>query len=93
MATPHSGQIRGSCGHMMASFDRHDKCARCRETGKGFDPCVLGEDCYICQDFTPEQVAQLSTRVPTGQEKVREKGGQGKVREFENCSLTIFHIP
>ena len=38
MASP--GQKRGSCGHVMALFDSHSKCAHCREKGIGDDPCV-----------------------------------------------------
>ena len=34
------GQRRGSCGHVMAVFDGHLKCARCRDKGVGDDPCV-----------------------------------------------------
>ena len=39
MASP--GQKRGSCGHAMALFDNHSRCACCREKGQGQDPCVL----------------------------------------------------
>ena len=38
MASP--GQKKGACGHIMASFDKHSRCARCREKGQGDDPCV-----------------------------------------------------
>ena len=38
MASP--GQKRGSCGHVMALFDSHLKCACCRDKGIGDDPCV-----------------------------------------------------
>ena len=38
MSSP--GQKRGSCGHVMALFDNHKKCARCRDKGVGDDPCV-----------------------------------------------------
>ena len=38
MASP--GQKKGACGHIMASFDKHSRCARCREKGHGDDPCV-----------------------------------------------------
>ena len=31
MSSP--GQRRGSCGHAMAGFDSHSKCARCRDKG------------------------------------------------------------
>ena len=38
MSSP--SQRRGSCGHMMAGFDFHTVCARCRDKKKGQDPCV-----------------------------------------------------
>ena len=59
MSSP--GQRRGSCGHAMAGFDTHSKCARCRDKGLGDDPCVLKKECVICKGFTPEQSLQLAT--------------------------------
>ena len=65
MSSP--GQKRGTCGHVMASFDGHLKCARCRDKVVGEDNCVLKKDCPICKAFTPEQVQQLVT--PTYRER------------------------
>ena len=48
----------------MASFDGHSFCARCREKGKGQEPCIANKetsDCKFCNLFTPEQRAQIST--------------------------------
>ena len=45
----------------MASFDSHCFCARCREKGKGSDPCVSNNDCQACNSLTEEQRVQLST--------------------------------
>ena len=59
MSSP--GQKRGTCAHVMASFDGHLKCARCRDKGVGEDNCVLKKDCPICKSFTPEQIQQLAT--------------------------------
>ena len=59
MSSP--GQKRGTCGHIMAVFDGHLKCTRCRDKGIGDDPCVLKHDCSICKPFTPEQIQQLAT--------------------------------
>ena len=56
-----SGQRRGSCGHAMAGFDSHSKCARCRDKGVGNDPCVLKKECDVSKGFTPEQILQLAT--------------------------------
>ena len=70
MSSP--GQRRGTCGHFMASFDGHLKCARCCDKGVGEDNCVLKKDCTVCKGFTPEQVLQLATptyREPKSKEK------------------------
>ena len=56
-----SGQRRGACGHAMAGFDSHSKCARCRDKGLGDDPCIQKKECDICRGFTPEQILQLAT--------------------------------
>ena len=45
----------------MASFDSHSFCARCREKGKGSDPCTSHNDCTACNSLTEEQRLQLST--------------------------------
>ena len=57
-------QKRGNCGHAMAIFDGHAFCARCRERGKGEEPCISNKDtsdCKFCNMFTPVQHAQIST--------------------------------
>ena len=70
MSSP--GQKCGTCSHVMASFDGHFKCARCRDKGVGEDACVLKKDCTVCYGFTPEQILQLAT--PTYRErKSKEK--------------------
>ena len=61
------GQKRGTCGHVMAVFDNHKKCARCRDKRVGDDPCVKKQECKICQALTPVQLKQLST--PTYQSR------------------------
>ena len=65
------GYRRGSCGHTMAGFDSHSKCARCRDKGVGDDPCVLKKECDVCKGFTPEQILQLST--PTYRDRKEKK--------------------
>ena len=59
MASP--GQRKGACGHIMASFDQHSRCARCRVKGHGDDACVKKLPCKFCELLTPEQVVQLAT--------------------------------
>ena len=63
MASPgdRKGQRRGSCGHAMANFDLHDKCARCCEKSIGEDDCVLNKSCVICDGFTESQREMLAT--------------------------------
>ena len=48
----------------MASFDFHTFCARCRDKGKGKDPCIEQpdmKDCTFCNSLTPEQRLQLAS--------------------------------
>ena len=75
MASPgeRKGQRQGSCGHAMANFDLHDKCARCREKSIGEDPCVLKKICAICDGFTDTQCDMLAT--PTYKIRKDKKAG------------------
>ena len=75
MASPgdKKGQRRGSCGHVIALFDLHDKCARCREKFIGEDNCVKDKPCKICDRFTPAQKDMLST--PTYKIRRDKKAG------------------
>ena len=63
MSSP--GQRRGGCGQVMARFDQHSFCARCREKYKGGgNPCVEKKDTSqskFCLALTPEQLAQILT--------------------------------
>ena len=85
MSSP--GEKRGTCGHVMALFDTHKKCARCREKGVGDDPCVKKLDCQICKAFTPAQVQQLAT--PTY--KSRKECGEQKKSEVSS-DVTPAHM-
>ena len=78
-----SGQNRGSCGHVMALFDNHKKCARCHEKGVGDDPCVKKLDCQIFKAFMPGQVQQLAT--PTY--KSRKERGEQKKSEVSSDAI------
>ena len=58
------GQRRGSCGHKMAGFDMHEKCARCRDKGLGKDPCIVGGAiCKICDNLPVGRLAREMTPV------------------------------
>ena len=55
------GQRMGSCGHVMAGFDLHDKCVRCRDKLIGEDDCVVDKPCKICDGFSDIQKEMLAT--------------------------------
>ena len=65
--------IRGSCRHVMALFDNHKKCARCREKGVVDDPCVKKLDCQIYKAFVLAQVKQLATLTYKSRKESGEK--------------------
>ena len=44
----------------MATSDSHSFRARCREKGKGSDPCISNNDCNSCNSLTEDQCLQLS---------------------------------
>ena len=46
MSSP--GQKRGGCGHLMVGFDTYSYCARCRDKGKGPEPCVENPSTTDC---------------------------------------------
>ena len=51
------------CRHFCFSFDIHNYCPTCRESGKGDDPCVTFEaPCDICASFTDEQMNKIQHR-------------------------------
>ena len=87
MSSP--GQRKGACGHIMANFDKHSRCARCCDKGHGEDPCVKHLQCEFCDLLTPEQVVQLAT--PTY--KLRKEKQKGKdVLIDPNAVTVISHV-
>ena len=83
MASP--GQRKGACGHIIASFDKHSRCARCRDKGLGEDAFAKKLPCEFCELRTPEQVLQLST--PTY--KLRKEKKQERESLVEPNSVTV----
>ena len=81
MSSP--GQRRGLCGHLMAGYDRHKVCARCRDKKKGEDNCVKNLPCLDCDVLTEEQKVKLAT--PQYQKK-KEKC---EARAVEESSSTL----
>ena len=51
------------CCHFCFSFDLHNYCPTCRESGKGDDPCVSFEaPCDICASFIDDQMKKIQHR-------------------------------
>ena len=49
------------CRHFCFSFDTHNYCPTCRESGKGDDSCVMFESpCGICAAFSEEQLIKIT---------------------------------
>ena len=84
MSSP--GQKRGTCRHVMALFDTHKKCARCREKGVGDNPCVKKLDCQRCKAFMPAQVQQLATLTYKSR---KERGEQKKSEVSSDATPTL----
>ena len=77
MASP--GQSRGQCGHIMAAFDPHSVCARCRDKKKGEDPCVEDKPCSHCNSLAEDQKLQLAN--PVYQKKKEKRDLKSKTEE------------
>ena len=69
----------------MASFDKHSRCARCRDKGQGDVPCVKQLACEFCDLLFPEQVLQLAT--PTY--KIRKEKQKSKDVLVDPSSVTV----
>ena len=81
------GQKQASgCRHFMANWHLHHYCPSCRDKGKGDDVCVTEkqENCYICLQFTPDQVKKLKAK------KVQCKIKEGSIsNELEGSLLGV----
>ena len=87
MSSP--GQKHGGCGHLMASFDTHSFCARCREKSKGPDPCLSKSDCQACNILTEDQRLQLSTPSYRIKKEKRESKKQGDTPQKSSDSSSL----
>ena len=87
MSSP--GQKHGGCGHLMASFDTHSFCARCREKSKGPDPCASKSDCQACNILTEDQRLQLSTPSYRIKKEKRESKKQGDTPQKSSDSSSL----
>ena len=87
MSSP--GQKHGGCGHLMARFDTHSFCARCREKSKGPDPCVSKSDCQACNVLTEDQRIQLSTPSYRIKKERRDSKKQGDTPQKNSDSSSL----
>ena len=85
-----SSKERTKTSFRLSSFygglGSHHFCPSCRDKGKGDDVCVIEkqEDCYICLQFTPEQVKKLKAK------KVQCKIKEGSIsKELEDSLLGV----
>ena len=76
------GQTRGQCGHLMAGYDTHTVCARCRDKKKGQDPCIRDKPCSHCKLLTEDQKLRLAT--PVYQKKKEKRELKAKAEESNN---------
>ena len=79
------GQQRGLCGHLMAGYDKHKVCARCRDKKKGEDPCVGKQPCPSCDILTEEQ--KLKPATPSYQKKKEKR----ELKNMEESSSALVH--
>ena len=89
MASP--SQRRGGCGHMMAGFDQHSVCARCRDRKKGSDPCVETPPaaCMHCDSLSAEQKEQLSTPLYKLKKEKRDGKSSTPAKDIDTLSPTL----
>ena len=86
MSSP--SQKHGSCGHIMASFDSHGFCARCRDKGKGSDPCTSHIDCNACNSLTEEQcLSTPSYRIKKEKLELKKSADNTPQKDSEISSL------
>ena len=73
----------------MAAFDTYTHHAKCRDKGKGSDPCVLKLDCTCtnCNELTTDQRAQLAT--PSYEIKKEKRDSKSDRNEAEDTSFAL----
>ena len=87
------------CRHFCFSFDLHNYCPTCRESGKGDDPCVTFEaPCDICASFTEDQMNKIQHRkcYPKKQKVEGEGIGDsftGSSADLESAAENLFTSP
>ena len=76
---------------MMAGFDHHSVCARCRDKKKGSDPCIKTPPapCTHCDDLTQEQKDQLATPSYKLKKEKKEAKSSTPLKESDTLSPTL----
>ena len=76
---------------MMAGFDHHSVCARCRDKKKGSDPCIETPPaaCSHCDELSSEQKAQLSTPSYKLKKEKKEAKSSTPAKVLDTLSPTL----
>ena len=79
---------------MMAGFDQHSVCARCRDRKKGSDPCVETPPaaCIHCDSLSSEQKEQLSTPSYKLKKEKREAKSSTPAKDIDTLSPTLVDL-
>ena len=85
----HRDREEAFCGHVMAGFDEHAHCTRCRDKLKGDDPRVSKKPCSFYDVLTPEQKLQISTPSYQKKKEKREQKAATVDKSAENVSETL----
>ena len=89
MSSP--SQRQGGCGHMMAGFDHHSVCVRCRDKKKGSDPRIETPpaSCSHCDALSSDQKAQLSTPSYKLKKEKKESKSSTPAKASDTLSPTL----
>ena len=76
---------------MMAGYDHHSVCVRCRDKKKGTDPCtkIPPAPCANCDALTPKQKTQLSTPSYKLKKEQKEAKSSTPIKDPDTLSPTL----
>ena len=79
------------CRHFCFTFDTHNYCPTCRESGKGDDPCVTFKSpCEICAAFTEEQLIKITHRKHYVKKQKRDTNKDDDLELFRDEDVESF---
>ena len=77
------------CRHFCFTFDLHNYCPTCRESGKGDGPCVTFEaPCDICASFTDDQMKKIQHR----KRYIKKQKADASNAKDDELDLLIFWV-